>query len=466
MADNVQSFDGYIVRNLNNINNKIPDPKKVFEKIDNDQEIKPGALSYINGNMVYYDITSSDISSSLDLGRITKVEKLHNNITRVTTDNNASFDSLDAKKYIIVQRKDSNGLPQDIHRPYKAVNINKNNKTIDLKPVDMTTFKLSDTISADLKVKDKLVTAGVWKLLLSQSTQLNNTTKKKEGITREDLINQNKSIKNQINSLQTYLKALDDAGYSHDDPEYLKTKRNLDYQQALYNFNRALIDCESCDLNDSSTWSSNVNNKKKALDDAKKALNVPPPSTKEIIIKAIDKIALSVMGSIDIYFTGYKEDAPNPTTSSRPSWITNLDYTNKNTRHFKGKKQGFVGMNKNMGVNYAIFKGSYNADVGGTGHIKFVLDVAKAAGVASTRQNYKYEAFSALFKIKERNFWDYTGGQHTWQYFVNMTPVTNDPKSSDYGKFKIYCELSAYKDYHNAIIGARWFSTLNKFQGF
>ena len=461
------AFDPIVYNLLKKLSKKIIDPKELYKIIDSDKinDILPGTITYLNGKLVYWDIYSTSISNKF-FGKITNVEDISTGVYLITLNQSNDFVKF---KYVLLKRNDENGIPQDLPVLYildlnNSLNDFSNNKIV-IKAYDYVNNKIIDPGENRPQINDLLYQAGSWKMVLSENTDVNMTTSS-TSLTPEYVSNQIVYLTQQIDILNKYKEALEKAGYTSDDPEYIKTVNQLNYYKALKNFYQALLNCSSCDPNDESTWTSAVISAKNKLENAKKALNVPPPSTKEIIIKSIEKIGLSIMGSIDIYMTGTYEDPPTPTSTAKPDWIENLNYTNVRTSNFTGVNAGFVGMNDKLGVNYAEFKGSYNANEGGSGYVKFIIDVAKAAGVENQRQNYKYEAFSALFKIKERNFWDYTGGSKTWQYFVNMTPLTNNYTSPNYGKYQIYCEVKAYKDYHNAIIGARWFATLNKFQGF
>jgi len=469
------SFDPILYNEFKKVEKLIMPPDQVKKMIEQESKIPPGLITYIDGQLKFWDITKSSINSKY-YGKLTSITVLSTDedgngcsfliVFDSNTSNNNDLKKIDG--YLIMKRLDSNGIPQDINQPYIVdyddSKSDPDNYKIVIKPIDLINTDNTTCILEGPQVDDMVYSAGSWQMILSQDSNVNVNTS--GGLTPDYLQSQVVTLNNQINMLETYKTALDNAGYSDSDPEYIKTTNQLNYDSAIKDFYQALLDCDSCDPNDETTWNDEVTAADQKVKDAADAMNVPPPSTKEIIIQSIDKIGLSVMGSIDIYMTGHFEDAPDPTDTTQPDWLQNLSYTDNDTSHFKGKDQGFVGMNNAMGVNYAIFKGSYNANAGGTGYVSFDIDVAEAAGVGAQRQNYKYSAFSALFKIKERNFWDYTGGHKTWQYFVNMTPKTSDITSPEYGKFHIYCEVKAYKDYHNAIIGARWFATLNKFQGF
>jgi len=437
--------------------------REVIELVSSEQPIKPGTMAYINGKMMFYDITKSDVAN-FSLGEVVSIVEEGTNYVIVTTNDNSNFEKIRDGIYFLVRRENENGIPEDVPQPFRVEVVDENQKKLKLIKIDLNTLEDADS-KPDVQVHDIIVQAGSWQMILSESSQIQSQS---EGeLSKDEIRKMLPSIQNQIQTLQAYLEAMENAGYTEDDPEYVKTQRQLEYQQALYDFYNALINCSSCDPNDESTWTSEVRNKKQALDQAKENLNIPPPSTKEVIIKTIEKIALSVMGSIDIYLTGYYEDPPSDLTSTGvPEWVSDVSITNVSTAHFRGTSVGIKGLKEDWGPNYMVIKASYNADVKCRSDISFIIDVAKVAGVEQQRGNYRYEAFSALFKVRERNFWDYDGGNVTWEYYVNMVPLTTDPDSEDYGKYRISCQIMAYKDYHNANLGARWFATLNKFRGF
>jgi len=121
------------------------------------------------------------------------------------------------------------------------------------------------------------------------------------------------------------------------------------------------------------------------------------------------------------------------------------------------------------------------------GTVTMVLDAAKSADLEDNkfngtklnkkwRGNYRYSAFSALFKIREERFWDVYGGgeisgtltryNDRMEYDVNMIPVTNDPDSVDYGKFTITVVVSSPASHSSANIGCRWLVSISKFRNF
>lgn len=452
---------------LNDLKSRIMSTDEVFELLNQDKIPKPGSLVYVRGKLMYYDITKSSISN-MNLGHVVSVVESQQNYTIFTTDNNTKFEDISDDKYFIVKRNDANGIPSDVPSPFRIEVVDVNTNKLKAIKVSLDTYEIDpEGEPPDIQVDDLVIQAGSWEMLLSQPTDITSGDEEEDNTINKDYLQtQLSQIQDQIDILSSYLNALTNAGYSEDDPEYIKTNRQLEYQQALHDLYEAIINCEQCDPNDQSTWTDEVLQKQQILNDKKQQLELPPPSTKEVIIRTIEKIGLSVMGSIDIYLTGFYEDPPAVTSAGIPSYISNVSMTDVQTSHFRGTSVGIKGTNENLGPNYLLVKGSYNADVKGTSSLSFILDIAKVAGVEGQRSNYKYEAFSALFKVKERNFWDYTQGSVTWEYFVNMVPLTNDPDSANYGKYRISCEIRAYKDYHNANLGARWFATLNKFRGF
>jgi hypothetical protein len=121
------------------------------------------------------------------------------------------------------------------------------------------------------------------------------------------------------------------------------------------------------------------------------------------------------------------------------------------------------------------------------GTVTLQLDAAKSAGLEDNkfnglklnkkwRGNYRYSAFSALFKVREERFWDVYGGgeisgtltryNDRMQYEVNMVPVTNNPDSADYGKFTVTVVVSSPASYNSANIGCRWLVYISKFRNF
>jgi hypothetical protein len=114
---------------------------------------------------------------------------------------------------------------------------------------------------------------------------------------------------------------------------------------------------------------------------------------------------------------------------------------------------------------------SYTVTDGGSPVAGVISDICTSSGTAIApkwKGNFRINAFSALFKMREINFWDYGGTANpnnaTWEYSVNMTPVTNNPDSSSYGKYTVNSTIYAAQYYHNANLGARWLGTATKFR--
>lgn len=131
---------------------------------------------------------------------------------------------------------------------------------------------------------------------------------------------------------------------------------------------------------------------------------------------------------------------------------------------------------------------TYNGTLGGNtalyvrGTVTMVFDAAVAAGLEDNefngdkvnpkwRGNYRYSAFSALFKVREERFWNVTGKTTTkarslFNYEINMAPITSDADSSDYGKYTVTIKVASPASYNSANIGLRWLVTVNKFRNF
>jgi hypothetical protein len=120
------------------------------------------------------------------------------------------------------------------------------------------------------------------------------------------------------------------------------------------------------------------------------------------------------------------------------------------------------------------------------GTVTMVIDAAKSAGLSDNkfvgsssrinktwRGNYKYTAFSAIFKIREERFWNVysgynPGGQYNdrMEYAVNMIPVTLNADSADYGKFTVEVIASSPASLNSLNLGCRWLVSINKFRNF
>lgn len=215
--------------------------------------------------------------------------------------------------------------------------------------------------------------------------------------------------------------------------------------------------------------------------------NVPEPTGANSAVRLSDLVSLpsdlfiNVLGSLDIQLTATNALDGSVTQAGAPSYIYNQS------------NASITGQANTVGQNYSVINSTYNT-TGGGGYRAIVtmrIDVANAAGLSNTRYisgmaeteantrpdwkgNYDFQAFSALFKLYEINFWDYPwlsgaspgsaakGTGATFAYFVNMTPVTSDYTSVYWGHYNIECNVYAVATYHNANIGARWFGLATK----
>lgn len=215
--------------------------------------------------------------------------------------------------------------------------------------------------------------------------------------------------------------------------------------------------------------------------------NIPEPLGANSAVRLSDLVSLpsdlfiNVLGSLDIQLTATNALDGSVTQAGAPSYIYNQS------------NASITGQANTIGQNYSVINSTYNT-TGGGGYraiITMRIDVANAAGLSNTRYiagrvqneantrpdwkgNYDFQAFSALFKIYEINFWDYPwlsgaspgqstkGTGATMAFYVNMTPVTTDFTSPYWGHYNIECNVYAVATYHNANIGARWFGLATK----
>jgi hypothetical protein len=135
----------------------------------------------------------------------------------------------------------------------------------------------------------------------------------------------------------------------------------------------------------------------------------------------------------------------------------------------------------NPGVSYeATLSGNTAFYVRGT--VTMVFDAAVAANLEDNeyngdkinprwRGNYRFSAFSALFKVREERFWNVFGasttqGRSLFNYEINMTPFTDDPDDSDYGKYTVTVTVASPQSRNSSNIGLRWLVSVNKFRNF
>jgi hypothetical protein len=201
-------------------------------------------------------------------------------------------------------------------------------------------------------------------------------------------------------------------------------------------------------------------------------------------------LLITAIGSLDMQFTVqniYTGSVDQPGTPNYISNFTNPQYspplvlgggTAQNTAPY------ILGNASSLGVNYTVINTQYGS-VGGSysggyayntsGTVTMVIDIAKACGLEDNQYlpggttinpawkgNYKFDAFSSLFKMKELYFWDYIGTHATFEYSVNMIPQTNDYTNANYGKYNVSSTLYGAASYHSANLGARWMGIATK----
>lgn len=212
-------------------------------------------------------------------------------------------------------------------------------------------------------------------------------------------------------------------------------------------------------------------------------------------------LLVTATGSLDFQFSIMNTYSGSVTSAGTPSYISNFNNPAYNPMLTGGTVNNIItpgygsanilGTAANLGDNYTVINSQYGTLLSGgtvntsvanapfaykvSGTITMVIDVAQAAGLSDTKfisgtttinpawkGNYKFSAFSALFKIRELNFWDYTGKQDTFEYSVNMTPITSDYEDVNHGKYFVSATVYASASYHAANLGARWLGIATK----
>lgn len=245
-------------------------------------------------------------------------------------------------------------------------------------------------------------------------------------------------------------------------------------------------------------------------------------------------VLLTTMGSLDVQFTIQNLYTTNVDSVGTPNYISNftnpqfspalnVGYHSTNIYNYNdlGTAQNtapkIVGNASTLGTNYTVINAQYGelvqyelglltgyddslypnpgiSYVGSPinsyaawcvrGTVTLVIDAAKSAGLSDDkfvgtrinklwRGNYKYTAFSALFKIREERYWDVYAGANPggtyndrMEYAVNMIPVTADADSADYGKFTVTIIASSPASYNSLNLGCRWVVSINKYRNF
>lgn len=207
-------------------------------------------------------------------------------------------------------------------------------------------------------------------------------------------------------------------------------------------------------------------------------------------------LLITAIGSLDLQFTVQNAYTGSVSESGTPSYIssfTNPQYSPALTWGVGGTAQSsapyILGNAASLGDNYTVINTQYGSLRSGSptyssggdyyayhssGTVTMVIDIAAACGLEDNQYleggavnpawkgNYRFDAFSSLFKMKEYNFWDYTGAQDTFEYSVNMIPETTDYTNANYGKYDVSATLYAAASYHSANLGARWMGIATK----
>jgi hypothetical protein len=263
------------------------------------------------------------------------------------------------------------------------------------------------------------------------------------------------------------------------------------------------------------------------------------PATVQQYLDIPKSLLITTMGSLDLQFSIQNQYTANVDSLGTPNYIlsfTNPQYspalnvgfksTSLSTVNDLGIPQNtapfIVGNASSLGTNYTIINAQFGAlnenelgllpgyddniysnrglvtppsPLSGTaalcvrGSVSMVLDAAKVSGLSDDkfigskinkiwRGNYRYSAFSAIFKIREERFWDVyrplstdiasslTRYNDRMQYEINMIPVTNDADSPDYGKFTVNIVVSSPASYNSTNLGCRWLVSISKFRNF
>jgi hypothetical protein len=237
-------------------------------------------------------------------------------------------------------------------------------------------------------------------------------------------------------------------------------------------------------------------------------------------------LLVTTMGSLDIQFSIQNKFTSAVDSSGTPNYISNFvcnyfsgaplntgysSTTNDDYNTLGTSQSGppsIVGNASTKGVNYTVINAQYNRDpsnyddsgnlissnnfhppsgrltytsgsvaVNVMGIITMVIDAAVASGLEDTkyigsyinpkwRGNFRYTAFSSLFKIREERFWDRAGGHNNFSQEIQMTAVTADPDSANYGKFNVTIKAESPSSVHAKNLGFRWLVSIVKYRNF
>jgi hypothetical protein len=207
------------------------------------------------------------------------------------------------------------------------------------------------------------------------------------------------------------------------------------------------------------------------------SINVGPPTSANSAVRLADLVKLpadliiTAIGSLDIQMTASNAYDGSVDQSGTPSYMSGASNIT------------LIGNASSLGVNYTVAESTYNESSAGSGVqavVSLIIDVANACNLSSSmyltdgvsinpswKGNFQFNAFSALFKLHEANFWDYpfnnsTYNHETFAYQCDMIPVTTDYTSANYGQYTVHVNVAAAQPYHNANLGARWMGTATK----
>jgi hypothetical protein len=258
------------------------------------------------------------------------------------------------------------------------------------------------------------------------------------------------------------------------------------------------------------------------------------PATIQQYLDIPKSLLVTTMGSLDVQFTIQNIYTANVDSIGTPNYILSFSnpqytpalnvgyhstdiYTYNNLGTPQNTAPFIVGNASTLGTNYTVINAQFNelierelglltgyddslyanpgpyyygAPLNSTvancvrGTVTLVIDAAKSAGLSDDkfvdtkinktwRGNYKYTAFSAIFKFREERYWDIYYGNNPggvyndrMEYAINMIPVTADADSPDYGKFTATIIASSPSSYNSLNLGCRWLVSINKFRNF
>jgi hypothetical protein len=237
-------------------------------------------------------------------------------------------------------------------------------------------------------------------------------------------------------------------------------------------------------------------------------------------------LLVTTMGSLDVQFSIQNRFTSAVDSSGTPNYISNFvcnyfsgaplntgysSTTNDNYNTLGTPQSGppsIIGNASTKGVNYTVINAQYNRDpsnyddsgnlissnnfhspsgrltytsgsvaVNVMGIITMVIDAAVASGLEDTkyigsyinpkwRGNFRYTAFSSLFKIREERFWDRAYQNNNFAQEIQMTAVTTDPDSVNYGKFNVTIKAESPRSDFAKNLGFRWLVSIVKYRNF